>query len=380
MAWKTCMIKYGLVAIFLFGFLSLISQSGVSWGFGRVVPCLPHVYDYETNTSRYKIENNKPSFQCREYFPQKTMLIAGYNHTKVPHCTSPPCVLNEGREPVFMKYPKKRCGQVKNCVTFTIKTRHRLHNVTSLIKSILTFFPESNIVVTDEFNSNYTKAPREWFELYNKSPNIVYLQTKTGVGFGRKLATMTAQTKYVLILDDDFLFTGKTNIQKLVDILENTDLKIIGGATDDRFPFDGAIRVWQEEPGERSAKLALFPHAFYGMVPCFKNCYVADLIKNFFLADREAILNAGSWDETREFYEHEDFFFQMRKSKLKVATCTDVIIHHDAHDRRLADYRMKTFSKWKHHLLSKWKLRSYFYCDQKDYVKNIPCKATLQFV
>lgn len=48
---------------------------------------------------------------------------------------------------------------------------------------------------------------------------------------GRNLAVSQVTTKYFLWVDDDFLFTDKTKIEKLVDVLEGTDLDVVRSAT-----------------------------------------------------------------------------------------------------------------------------------------------------
>lgn len=47
---------------------------------------------------------------------------------------------------------------------------------------------------------------------------------------GRNLAISQVTTKYVLWVDDDFLFTNKTKIEKLVDVLEKTELDVVRGS------------------------------------------------------------------------------------------------------------------------------------------------------
>uniref|UniRef100_UPI00398F7520 beta-1,4 N-acetylgalactosaminyltransferase 2-like n=1 Tax=Pristiophorus japonicus TaxID=55135 RepID=UPI00398F7520 len=43
---------------------------------------------------------------------------------------------------------------------------------------------------------------------------------------GRNLAASQVTTKYMLWVDDDFLFTKETKLEKLVDVLENTNLDV----------------------------------------------------------------------------------------------------------------------------------------------------------
>lgn len=44
---------------------------------------------------------------------------------------------------------------------------------------------------------------------------------------GRNLAISQVTTKYVLWVDDDFLFSNKTKIEVLVDVLEKTELDVV---------------------------------------------------------------------------------------------------------------------------------------------------------
>lgn len=55
-------------------------------------------------------------------------------------------------------------------------------------------------------------------------PNPCHLQ---GWFAGRNLAISQVTTKYVLWVDDDFLFDNKTKIEVLVDVLEKTELDVV---------------------------------------------------------------------------------------------------------------------------------------------------------
>lgn len=44
---------------------------------------------------------------------------------------------------------------------------------------------------------------------------------------GRNLAISQVTTKYVLWVDDDYLFSHKTKIEVLVDVLEKTELDVV---------------------------------------------------------------------------------------------------------------------------------------------------------
>ena len=74
------------------------------------------------------------------------------------------------------------------------------------------------------------------------SPTVLTLSQ--GWFAGRNLAISQVTTKYVLWVDDDFVFTARTRLERLVDVLERTPLDLVGEG-----PRDGG---WEE--GFRQAK------------------------------------------------------------------------------------------------------------------------------
>ncbi len=296
-------------------------------------------------------------------------------------CILPACELNKDHTPVeILMEPTDICERIQDCVTVTIKTKHRLQQVAQLIKSIHDFYPDTKIIVADEFYPEYERqSPLAWKQQYLKGPSglVTYFQTRPGVGYGRHLAAQMATTKYVLVSDDDYIFTNRTYVDVLLRVLEQTDLSIAGGVVDDKYAFDGAIRVWQ--PNNKSAHLTVFPQVFHENLNRVENCFVSDIIKNFFLAKKDNILRAGGWDLDRMYYEHEDFFLQMRNKRLKVAHCPEVMVKHDTKDRKLADDRRKTFKRWSTSLKEKWGFSDYYYCDRSLYFKSDGCTRTRNF-
>lgn len=57
---------------------------------------------------------------------------------------------------------------------------------------------------------------------------------------GRNLAVSQVTTKYVLWVDDDFIFTARTQLERLVDVLERTPLDLVG---------EGPHDVWGGDRG-----------------------------------------------------------------------------------------------------------------------------------
>lgn len=307
--------------------------------------------------------------------PGQYKITSFTNHVIPPTCTSDfeACRLNEDRAPISSR-PAARNGtvRVQDLVTLTIKTRHRYLEVEEFIRSVYKFYDKLPVVVMDEFNPNMSdKSFAKWTRFVSETPTVEHAQARPSVGYGRQLAARLARTPYVLIADDDYIFTEKANLDKLLKVLEETDADIVAGATSDKFRFAGAIRIAPEEGAPKARPhLALYPGIFHDRLPCFANCYVADIVKTFFLARRDVILAAGSWDATRPFYEHEDFFFQMRKARVKVAYCDDVIVNHVARTRTLAGLRHQHFDELKTSLQNKWQMSDYYLCQVPDTYTN----------
>ena len=263
------------------------------------------------------------------------------------------------------------CREVSDCVTITIKTKGRLPWAKQLIESAWLRYPRIKCVVADELDANET----DYFRSVNiLPPGVIYLKTTPGVGFGRKLALMAVETKYALVVDDDFVFTANTNLTKMVDLLERSSADIVGGRVIDHSVFEGISRVADRyESGRYHPTQTSYAGAFFEKVPLFDSCFVCDRVKNFFLADRQVVLAAGSWDESRPFFEHEDFFVQMRRSGVTVVFCRDVVVYHNSTDRQLEVLRLPYLSPMTKHYLHKWGLTAVYECNRNMYTEQTCC-------
>ncbi|KAM9855796.1 beta-1,4 N-acetylgalactosaminyltransferase 1a isoform 2-T3 [Aulostomus maculatus] len=103
-------------------------------------------------------------------------------------------------------------------VTIVTKTFLRYDKLKDLIDSIRQYYPNITIVIADD---NQHPQPVT-------GPHIEHFSMPFGKGWfaGRNLAVSQVTTKYVLWVDDDFLFTENTKLEKMVDILEETTLDL----------------------------------------------------------------------------------------------------------------------------------------------------------
>ena len=204
-------------------------------------------------------------------------------------------------------------------VTAIIKTFERPHCLDALIKSIKKYYPAMHIIVADDSRHPTVRDDVEYH----------VLPVDSGISKGRNFLVRRVKTPYLLLLDDDFRFIRETKIEKLLDVLEHSDLDIVGG----RYLEDKGARnsqaTFKLEKGVLHYKTASRGKK-YGLK-------LYDIVNNFFLA-RTKKLRKYKWDDRMKTGgQHLDFFLN-HKGKLKVAMHPEVFVYH-SRDRSSETYR-----------------------------------------
>lgn len=183
--------------------------------------------------------------------------------------------------------------------TIITHTFRRPEAIKALTKSIARFYPEmlqGHFLVNDD-----TEHDR-------------------GVSWGRNHLISQAKTEFILCIDDDFVFTEKTKIERLEELMDTTDNDLIGfdcGADYmGSFVIDGTT-VHQ--------------------VPKRNENGLYDYIPQIFIARREVMLN-HRWDDRFKIGEHFPFFFE-HFGKLKIDYTDTVSIQH----KHISSPEYKTF-------------------------------------
>uniref|UniRef100_A0A8C5K3A3 Beta-1,4-N-acetyl-galactosaminyl transferase 2 n=1 Tax=Jaculus jaculus TaxID=51337 RepID=A0A8C5K3A3_JACJA len=141
---------------------------------------------------------------------------------------------------------------------------------------------------------------------------------------GRNLAISQVTTKYVLWVDDDFLFTNKTKIEVLVDVLEKTELDVVGGSVLGNV-YQFKLLLEQSKNGDCLHQRS----GGFQLLDGFPNCVVTSGVVNFFLAHTERLLRVG-FDPRLQRVAHLEFFVD-GLGTLLVGSCPEVIIGHQPH-------------------------------------------------
>ncbi|XP_054848928.1 beta-1,4 N-acetylgalactosaminyltransferase 2 isoform X2 [Eublepharis macularius] len=204
-------------------------------------------------------------------------------------------------------------NNLQNLVTVTTKTFLRYHKLHILIKSLRKFYPDLKLIVADD-----SEHPEKIEEA-----NVEHYIMPFGKGWfaGRNLAISQVTTKYYLWVDDDFLFTENTKIEKLVKVLENTNLDMVGGSVSGN---DFKFKIFYEE-GEDGSCLHI-RSGFYHSLEGFPNCVVTAGVTNFFLARTEESRRVA-FDPKLQRVAHSEFFMD-GLGNLLVGSCSDVSIEH----------------------------------------------------
>ena len=181
-----------------------------------------------------------------------------------------------------------------------IKTFGRRDKTVRLVRSIRRFYPDLDIIVADDGPGG---APYP-------SATSLPLPYDAGLSEGRNALIAAANTPYVLLLDDDFVFFHRTRLGPAFRVIrERPSIDILAGTVRDlpryrvlgyyyRLQRNGTVLHYVNEPLESLGPLRRY-----------------DITPNFFIA-RVDRLKAVGWDPELKLAEHTDFFLRAHAAGL----------------------------------------------------------------
>ncbi|CAL8272821.1 unnamed protein product [Lota lota] len=202
-------------------------------------------------------------------------------------------------------------------VTVTTKTFMRYKELKVLISSLRRYYKDVVLIVADDSftTENIT------------DDHVLHYIMPGGQGWfaGRNLAVSQVTTKYFLWVDDDFLFTDKTKIEDLVEVMEAIpELDVVGGSvTGNQFYFS---IVYEEGDGVTGGCLDRKSNKKFQSLPNYPQCSIVNGVVNFFLARTDAV-NRVRFDPKLKRVAHSEFFMD-GLGQLMVASCGHVSIDH----------------------------------------------------
>ncbi|XP_060750137.1 beta-1,4 N-acetylgalactosaminyltransferase 1a isoform X1 [Tachysurus vachellii] len=208
---------------------------------------------------------------------------------------------------------------ISRLVSIATKTFLRYDKLQDLIDSIRQFYPTVTIIIADD-NEHPKPVTGPYIEHYT-------MPFQKGWFAGRNLAISQVTTKYVLWVDDDFIFTSKTRLEKMVDVLESTTLDLVGGAVREVTGYTATYcHIISTEKGGENGDCLHMRRGFYHVLKGFPNCVVTDAVINFFMARTDKVRQVG-FDPRLARVAHLEFFVD-GLGVLHVGSCNDVVINH----------------------------------------------------
>lgn len=232
-------------------------------------------------------------------------------------------------------------------VTFIIKTFERPSCIKRLVKSIYKKYPDASILIADDSDSSCKEYLEKKYSV--KSLEVFELEKDQGLSFGRNYLVDRVKTKYFVLLDDDFVFDSKTDIQAGLDLIEKSNLDILGGYIRNYCMEDGFVSyvkliiqnlIKYEKPANYMGTFSfdederkLYVKRIRNDFPEYKE---TDIVLNFFIAKTDVIRTINRWDDELKLQEHTAFFYKAKLNKLKIAFTNKFSVQHKP--LRLKDY------------------------------------------
>lgn len=240
-------------------------------------------------------------------------------------------------------------------ITFVVKTFERPNCLLRLVKSIYKYYSDAIVIIGDDSKNSAKKTIEKRYR--QKKISFFELPYDCGISYGRNYLVRKVETKYFVLLDDDYVFDKFTEIEKGLNIIKNKQLDLLGGffrnypvihsfieyprwlmtsvfAKEQKKNYIGSI-----EENDDEVIVRYYTEEF----PKYQD---VDIIHNFFIARRDAILDNCMWDESIKVNEHTPFFIRAKRCGLKVGFSAELsILHKPVCFKKYIEFRDRNYVK-----------------------------------
>jgi len=238
-----------------------------------------------------------------------------------------------------------------NNIDFIVKTFKRYGCLEKFLDSCYKFFPEANVLIADD---NDDKEFNPYFYRLYPQAKVYRMPFDSGLSAGRNLLVDKSKRPFIFLLDDDFIFTENTRLDKFSDIMNSDkNIGVVGGIC-----MENGTEVHYEHYLKlKGATLVHSPDGNHWEQRAGIKCKKTGCVLNFALM-RKKMFNDVRWDDCQKIVEHTDFYLQLNSfKKWKVYFTPEVsIIHERIRDGEYKQYRMR----WEQFFISffrKWGIR-----------------------
>jgi len=207
-------------------------------------------------------------------------------------------------------------------VTVLVKTFERPDCLTRLIASIRRIYPRVAVLVVDDSHAPLEPIPagitRYWHFPFNT----------LGLAAGRNFALRQVETEYVLVCDDDMVFGRKTDLRKMLRVLETTPFDIVSCMWMDHDPWKSIRLGFRRYEATVEIRDRMLVHEYGVSRGTIAGLPVFDVVHNFFVASRDR-LGDDPWDARLKIgEEHTEFFLAAKERGLLCTRLPDVVVYH----------------------------------------------------
>ena len=199
-------------------------------------------------------------------------------------------------------------------LTFIIKTLLRPESLACLLRGLRRQYPDVPVLVADDAKD---RGPAR--TVCNAFHAIhVPLGYDAGLSAGRNAMVDLVETDYLCTMDDDFVFTNATDIEKLLSLARSPIFQLATGTVlqmGTEVHFEG--RLWIQD---RTMHLRSLRARRGKPIP-------VDIGWNFFVAETAKVREVR-WDDRLKICEHHDFFIRWRQAGYRCVYHPGVIIDH----------------------------------------------------
>ena len=190
-------------------------------------------------------------------------------------------------------------------ITIIIKTMNRYKKTNIFINSIRKKYNLPIIVVDDGHNVQ---------DNFYNGVKYIKIPFDSGLSKGRNTAVAHVRTEFVLVVDDDFLFTDNVDLLYAKNLLHDVD--IVSGSLDGK-TYAADLRYIDNTL-----------HICEGIVTKYNDkCYKTRRVLNLFLT-RTSFLRLHPWEERRKLQEHTWWFGNLSRTNTRIVYCDNFKLQH----------------------------------------------------
>ena len=219
-------------------------------------------------------------------------------------------------------------GKAMKDLTLGIKTFDRPECLRSLLQSVRHFYPELPVLVADDGRQSSEGLCEEF------GARCIRMDFDSGLSAGRNRLADEADTKFIAIAEDDFVFTTATKLERFCS--EMGDYDLLGGSL---VKPNGTLQRYEGLMEQVGTELRLYR-------PNPRRTCPMHIVLNWMVAQVE-VLRELRWYEPLKMIEHEDFFWRCRLAGVRVGYCPSVSCIHDSkHPVGYAAFRNRSAQFW----------------------------------